>query len=376
MKRSPWVLASLAAALTCNAAIAQSSDKAAETAADKAPSPEPAPSDSAVTAEPTPPDDSDKAEKAKAAETDEPAPTVPPKTEPATAAEPEPTPGAEPRPPAEPAPTVPPKPEAAEAAPAGAAAGAAAGAGAAATSGSRVTGTHITGADKSGHVKSIQDLKTEKADDAHAINQKEMKAPKLNVRDEPTDWGHQLQIGVRAAFLGSFVIDFRYQDTSPYCVTTKGATPEQDTKTCGFLGPSAIDGAISFGVTDTLEPYIWGRFGLADTDQINTTATKLVGVGLRVYTMPESRLKIFFEPAVGVDFSSQGSEQNFIEFEAANKPHKMNYETDLVLRLGFGPQFEIWRMVGLYAEAGATIGVLRSFQMNLDFGGGIQIRTP
>ena len=138
----------------------------------------------------------------------------------------------------------------------------------------------------------------------------------------------------------------------------------------------AIDAALSIGLTDSLEPYLWGRFGLADTDQTNTTAIKLVGAGLRVYTMPESRFKIFFEPAVGVDFSGQGDQRNFIDFEIANKPNKMNYETDLVIRLGFGPQFEIWRFLGLYAEAGATMGVLRSFQMTLDFGGGIQIRTP
>ena len=236
-------------------------------------------------------------------------------------------------------------------------------------------GRHLTDADKSGHVKSIQDLKTEKGVDNSAAEQKEMNAPKLSERDEPTDWGHQLQVGFRAAYLAGFVVDFRYQDTSPYCVTQKGGIPDQERKSCGFMGPGAIDAAISIGLTDSLEPYLWGRFGLADTDQTNTTAIKLVGVGLRVYSMAESRFKIFVEPAVGVDFSGQGDQRNFIDFEKVVPP-KMNYETDLVIRLGFGPQFEIWRFLGLYAEAGATMGVLRSFQMTLDFGGGIQIRTP
>lgn len=237
--------------------------------------------------------------------------------------------------------------------------------------GSQVRRSVVKKADASGHVKSIQGLKTEKDADTTLRDQKDMVAPALSERDEPTDWGHGLQISLRAAYFGGYVMDVRYADSSPYCVTTAGGTPNQDTRTCGFLGPGFIDAALGMALTDSLEPYLWGRFGMSDTAQTNSQAVRLVGAGLRFYAMPESRFKIFLGPAIGVNLAGEANEPNF------QGPYSgQNYQPDVMLNLNVGPQFELFRMLGIYGQVGATMGFVRSFTISAEFGAGLQLRTP
>ena len=188
---------------------------------------------------------------------------------------------------------------------------------------------------------------------------------------EPS-FGHALQFGLRAGLTGGYRVIFRY-DKSPFCRTrdfTKGDKDQQ--KFCGNGAPLALDLALSFGVLDFIEPYAWARFGFKGEAGTNTKALTAFGAGARIYTMSDSRFKIFVEPAVGMEVEG-GQGNPAWKFSDGSSPE---YKTDFLFHLGVGPQYDFARVVGIYANAGLTTGVLRYIHTELELSGGVQLRVP
>jgi hypothetical protein len=75
----------------------------------------------------------------------------------------------------------------------------------------------------------------------------------------PEAFGHGGQFGLRVGLVAGYRMIFRY-DESAYCRpydTTK--PPNEQSKSCGHGAPLAMDLALSYGLFDSLEPYLWLR---------------------------------------------------------------------------------------------------------------------
>ena len=96
------------------------------------------------------------------------------------------------------------------------------------------------------------------------------------------------------------------------------------------------------------------------------------GAGARIYTMSDSKFKIFVEPAIGVEVEGGGANPAWT-FSDGSKPE---YKTDMLFHLGVGPQYDFARAFGIYANAGLTTGVLRYIHTQLELSGGVQVRVP
>jgi hypothetical protein len=190
------------------------------------------------------------------------------------------------------------------------------------------------------------------------------------VADE--DFGHGMQFGLRAALTGGYRMVFRY-DKSPFCRSPDSAKEDKDQqKFCGHVAPLAIDLALSFAPLDFAEPYVWARFGLKGEPETNTDSLMAFGAGARIYTMSDSKFKIFVEPAVGVEVEGGAGNEDW-EFAGGATP---DYKTDFLFHLGVGPQYDFARAFGIYLHAGITTGVLRYIHTQLEISGGAQVRVP
>ena len=191
---------------------------------------------------------------------------------------------------------------------------------------------------------------------------------------EPADeqFGHARQFGLRAGITGGYRVIFRY-DKSPFCRTPEPTKSDKDQqKFCGNGAPFAADLGLSFGVFDFIEPYFWARFGLSGEGSTNTKALTAIGIGARIYTMSDSKFKIFVEPAVGTELEG-GAGSTAWGFMDGTKP---DYKTDFLFHLGVGPHYDFARAFGIYANAGMTTGILRYIHTELEITGGVQVRVP
>jgi hypothetical protein len=185
-------------------------------------------------------------------------------------------------------------------------------------------------------------------------------------------FGHAMQVGLRAGITGGYRMIFRY-DKSPFCRTPEpGKSDKDQQKFCGNGAPFAVDFGLSFGVFDFAEPYLWARFGLSGEASTNTKALTAIGVGARIYTMSDSKFKIFVEPAIGAELEG-GFGNAAWQFMDGTKP---DYKTDFLFHLGVGPQYDFARAFGIYVNAGLTTGVLRFIHTELEVTGGAQLRVP
>lgn len=183
-------------------------------------------------------------------------------------------------------------------------------------------------------------------------------------------FGHRGQGGLRVGLVGGYRMVLRYDD-SPFCAEPdlSKANPNDQQKFCGHTAPLALDVALSYGLVDSLEPYLWGRFGLQAEDETDTEPVIIVGVGSRIYTMADSAFKIFIEPAAGLEL--EGGRDTAVY--QLNDPE---YKTDLVLHLAAGPQLDLSKNFGVFLDAGMTTGILRSIHTNLELQLGVQGRLP
>ena len=201
---------------------------------------------------------------------------------------------------------------------------------------------------------------------AKEVNPEDAKAP-----GEDDDFGHGGQFGVRAGLVGGYRMVFRY-DESPYCNEPDFTKPPKDQqKFCGHAGPLAIDLGLSFAPIDGIEPFAWGRFGFSGESETNTEPLILIGVGARIYTMSDSKFKIFIEPAVGVELEGGAGNPDW-RYGGVNP----EYKTDIVFHLAAGPQIDVAKAFGIYLNAGVTTGVLRYIHSSLELQGGVQLRVP
>jgi hypothetical protein len=184
-------------------------------------------------------------------------------------------------------------------------------------------------------------------------------------------FGHGMQVGLRAAITGGYRMIFRY-DKSPFCRTPKGVADKDEQKFCGNAAPMALDVALSFGVVDFAEPYAWARFGLGGEASTNTEAVMAFGVGARIYTMSDSKFKIFVEPAIGMEVEGGAGNKQWA-FDNGATPE---YKKDFLFHLGVGPQYDFARAFGIYLNAGMTTGVLRYIHTELEVSLGAQVRVP
>jgi hypothetical protein len=190
------------------------------------------------------------------------------------------------------------------------------------------------------------------------------------VSDE--DFGHGMQFGLRAGLTGGYRMVFRY-DKSPFCRSPDSMKVDKDQqKFCGHGAPLALDLAISFAPLDFAEPFVWARFGLKGEPQTNTEAVLAFGAGARIYTMSDSKFKIFVEPAVGVEVEGGAGNADW-QFDDTSTPE---YKTDFLFHLAVGPQYDFARAFGIYLNAGITTGVLRYIHTGLELSGGAQLRLP
>jgi opacity protein-like surface antigen len=178
----------------------------------------------------------------------------------------------------------------------------------------------------------------------------------------PTDFGHGGQFGLRANLAYGYKILIRYEDSPPCDIGGDGA----DEKVCAYGTPGSLDLAASFALLDGLEPYLWFRLGLTDHAESFTAASRWFGAGVRIYTMSDSQLKLFFEPALAVEF----------EGALPNAPATANYATDFVGHLHFGLQYDIVPYVGLYASVGPNVNFVRAIGTELEGAFGLQVRGP
>ncbi|HEV8551473.1 MAG TPA: hypothetical protein VGQ57_20640 [Polyangiaceae bacterium] len=192
--------------------------------------------------------------------------------------------------------------------------------------------------------------------------------PKETAGDDA--YGHMGQFGLRAGLVLGYRIVLRYGDDSPYCSAPKPEKPVADQqKFCGYGAPLATDLGLSFGVLDFIEPFVWARFGLAADTHTDTNPLKLVGAGVRLYTMSDAAFKIFIEPAVGLELEGgRGS--------AAWTTNDPKYSKDFVFHVAAGPQLDFHKNFGAYVTGGISMAVVRSLAASLELNIGVQGRLP
>jgi hypothetical protein len=177
--------------------------------------------------------------------------------------------------------------------------------------------------------------------------------------------GHKGQFHVRLALGAAYRVMMRY-DESPTCST---ATDDDGNpvKMCGYGAPIMLDSSLGYGVSDSFEPFVWGRFGLKGEGNTQTAPLVVVGAGARFYSMSEQAFKFYVEPSVGLEL--EGAANN-----AAGSTYQ--YKQDLLVRLGLGPQYDFSRNVGAFATAGLSVGMFRAIHTWLDLHLGVQARFP
>jgi hypothetical protein len=222
--------------------------------------------------------------------------------------------------------------------------------------------------------------------DADAAPPKTATEPGAATRDEPSpstdqggsehadeDFGHGMQFGLRAGLTGGYRMIFRY-DKSPFCHAPDLTKADKDQqKFCGHGAPLATEIALSFAVVDFAEPYVWLRFGLGGEAATNTESLMAFGAGARIYTMSDSKFKIFVEPAIGIEVEGGAGNKDWV-FRATNTAPE--YKNDFLFHLAVGPQYDFARAFGIYVNAGLTTGVLRYIHTELEITAGAQVRVP
>lgn len=178
-------------------------------------------------------------------------------------------------------------------------------------------------------------------------------------------FGHLGQFGLRGGLVGGYNMIFRY-DRSPFCAAHDNRPDKDQQKFCGHAAPLAFDLAASYALLDSVEPYVFLRLGLKGESATHTLPLTVLGAGARLYTMSDSAFKIFIEPALAWELEGASSGAN---------PYS-DYKKDLLIHLAAGPQLDLSRYFGVYADAGLTTGILRAIHTELELQLGVQARFP
>jgi hypothetical protein len=191
-------------------------------------------------------------------------------------------------------------------------------------------------------------------------------AEKADAEETPADddaFGHGGQLGLRVGLVAGYRMILRYED-SPFCAEIDPEKGPEQQKFCGHAAPFALNTALSYGLADWLEPFAFGRFGLAAEDETHTKPVLMFGAGLRVYTMSDSAFKIFIEPAVGLEFEDAEDVDGTT----------VDLETDFAIHLAAGPTLDFSPNFGAYLTGGVTTTILRALATSLEAELGVQGR--
>lgn len=178
-------------------------------------------------------------------------------------------------------------------------------------------------------------------------------------KDDPLN--HDSQVGLRLGFTLPYKVNFQF-DNSPPCGTRD---PLDDEKVCPIASPLALDLALSYALSGTVEPFFWMRFGLGPETKTSTQASTLIGAGLRLYTQNDSRFKIYLQPAVAAELSG-----------ATVVLQGRNWETDFVMQVHLGGQYDFSRYVGAYLSLGPSVAIVRALSLGVEGSIGVQARYP
>lgn len=220
-----------------------------------------------------------------------------------------------------------------------------------------------------------EESKTEESPKAEEQPKKAEKPASAEHGTESTneeDFGHRRQFGLRLGIVGGYRMIFRY-DQSPFCSQPDLAKSVKDQQLfCGHMGPAALEAAVSFAMIDQLEPFLFARFGLAAEQETDTEPLVMIGMGVRLYTMSDSKFKIFIEPAIAAELEG-GRGTRLWSYNGGFDPQ---YKKDLIFHLAAGPQYDLAKAFGIYADMGLTVGILRDIQSTLELQLGVQARFP
>jgi hypothetical protein len=97
-------------------------------------------------------------------------------------------------------------------------------------------------------------------------------------------------------------------------------------------------------------------------------------VGARIYTMSDSKFKIFVEPGLGMEVESGAGNDDWVFKDSGGA--RPDYKTDFLFHLAVGPQYDFAKAFGIYLGAGLTTGVIRYIHTQLEVGIGAQLRVP
>ena len=216
----------------------------------------------------------------------------------------------------------------------------------------------------------------EKAEEAPAAAEEQKKpaeATTAEAEPEEKQFGHGGQAGLRVALNGGYRMVFRF-DKSPLCHAYDDTKePRKQQKFCGHVAPFAVDLALSYAPFDSVEPFLWARFGVTREsfdDGTHTNRVDILGAGVRLYTMSESAFKIFIEPAFAMELESGETG----DLARQRGLVDLDYKTDILFHAVAGAQVDVSENFGFFLDAGLTTGVLRAIHSTLEVNLGIQGR--
>jgi hypothetical protein len=137
--------------------------------------------------------------------------------------------------------------------------------------------------------------------------------------------------------------------------------------------PPELEIAFGYALTAGFEPYVFTRLGLWSESATYTAAGKMLGAGARIYVVSESQLKLFVEPAFGVAF--EGDALDPLIFDATlPRVRRDGYKNDVVFHAGVGPQYDLSRTFGVFANASVDVGIIRALTVLVSVHYGVQAR--
>jgi hypothetical protein len=163
---------------------------------------------------------------------------------------------------------------------------------------------------------------------------------------------HRLQLGVSLAPGVGYRVIFPYSD-GQFCGTA-------GKRVCTSHLPAFLELEAAFGVSTSVDLIADFRFG-AESD-FNTQHDFFFAPGIKYYVDAERAFKLY------TTFQ--------LVFDSEDQPGSNVDSFDFALRNANGLQYEFLRYLGLFAQFGETLGVVRWLRFELDFAGGVQGRFP
>ena len=178
--------------------------------------------------------------------------------------------------------------------------------------------------------------------------------PEPAVEGPPEDsMSHEQQLGLRLGAGAPFIFAVKYGE-GPAC-------DDEGNEFCRRFGAPVLDLELAYGLTDTVELSVLARFGLGDDEAADSNPLAF-GIGARAYTSAHAMFKGFLGARLMLDATSSDAP----EWKSV----------DVGARGELGLQFDVVRYVGIYAQVGASIMILRALSFAFDATGGVQARFP